>query len=337
MPGFTESFVASKSFTFIAAAIAFLSAAILISVIFRFAFGRKVRLARNGRTRVPRLGTVDVFDLDWQRQLVIVWRDNVEHLLMIGGPNDLVIESQIIRAESREPRDVRDARSRDKEFRDREPRDTPLPAWPSTAEDPLPNLPQRKMPAPAAAISEKNFSRGAAVFPADTMPPLVPSDVPPPDAAFPFAPRRPASSADPSGPKFPSQREPLGGRSVLSQKSEAAGSLSKDIRRSVATPFLRPSPLRQTEGNAVRVASLSAAGQPAAGAEIPKSTLGSDETPASPEPDSAAEIASVPSGASAGPAASFATARELSSDPAAQADGDTLEAEMARLLGRRPG
>jgi len=33
---------------------------------------------------------------------------------MIGGPNDLVIESQIIRAESREPRDFRDARIREK-------------------------------------------------------------------------------------------------------------------------------------------------------------------------------------------------------------------------------
>ena len=40
---------------------------------------------------------VDVFSLDAQRQLVIVRRDNVEHLLMIGGPNDLVVEPQILR------------------------------------------------------------------------------------------------------------------------------------------------------------------------------------------------------------------------------------------------
>ena len=49
------------------------------------------------RGRAPRLGVVDVFGLDGQRQLVIVRRDNVEHLLMIGGPNDLVIEAQILR------------------------------------------------------------------------------------------------------------------------------------------------------------------------------------------------------------------------------------------------
>ncbi|MCW6506474.1 flagellar biosynthetic protein FliO [Hyphomicrobiales bacterium BP6-180914] len=51
-----------------------------------------------GRTRQPRLGVVDAFDLDRQRQLVLVRRDNVEHLLMIGGPNDVVIEAAIVRA-----------------------------------------------------------------------------------------------------------------------------------------------------------------------------------------------------------------------------------------------
>ena len=101
---------------------------ILISVIFRLTFGRRLRLPRNGRTRLPRLGTVDAFDLDRQRQLVIIRRDNVEHLLMIGGPNDLLIESQIIRAESREPRDFREARLRDKDLRDKEPRDAPSAA-----------------------------------------------------------------------------------------------------------------------------------------------------------------------------------------------------------------
>src|SRR3984893_12297420 len=155
MPGLSESFLANKSFTLVAAALAFLAAAVLLSVIFRFTFGRRIRQPRNGRARLPRLGTVDAFDLDRQRQLVIIRRDNVEHLLMIGGPNDLVIESEIIRAESREPRDLREARLRDKELREREPRDAPpVPAgnsWPSPAEAPPPNTAQRKMPfAPSA-------------------------------------------------------------------------------------------------------------------------------------------------------------------------------------------
>src|ERR1700732_4785053 len=121
MPGPSDACLASKSLTLAAAAIAFLAAAGLLSFIFRFIFRRRVRLPRNGRARPPRLGTVDAFDLDRQRQLVIIRRDNVEHLLMIGGPNDLVIESEIIRAESREPGDLREARIRDKELRDAPP------------------------------------------------------------------------------------------------------------------------------------------------------------------------------------------------------------------------
>jgi len=67
--------------------------------------------------------TVDAFDLDRQRQLVIIRRDNVEHLLMIGGPNDLVIESQSFVPRAREPRDFRDARFAKRKWRDKEPRD----------------------------------------------------------------------------------------------------------------------------------------------------------------------------------------------------------------------
>ena len=45
-----------------------------------------------GRARQPRLGIVDIYDLDRQRQLILLRRDNVEHLLLIGGPNDVVIK-----------------------------------------------------------------------------------------------------------------------------------------------------------------------------------------------------------------------------------------------------
>src|ERR1700738_4249225 len=153
MPGLNESFFASKSFTFAAAAIAILAAAGLLSIIFHFVFRRRLRLPRNGRARLPRLGTVDAFDLDRQRQLVIVRRDNVEHLLMIGGPNDLVIESHIIRSESRESRSFREAKSRDKELREREPRDSPLAVAgvpsPAPAEADL-SVSRHKMPPPPA-------------------------------------------------------------------------------------------------------------------------------------------------------------------------------------------
>jgi flagellar protein FliO/FliZ len=44
-----------------------------------------------GRNRQPRLGVLDSYSVDRVRQLVLVRRDNVEHLIMIGGPNDLVV------------------------------------------------------------------------------------------------------------------------------------------------------------------------------------------------------------------------------------------------------
>ena len=71
---------------------------VALFVLYRVLFAHRLRLPGGGRARQPRLGLVDAFSLDGQRQLVLVRRDNIEHLVMIGGPNDVVIESQIIRA-----------------------------------------------------------------------------------------------------------------------------------------------------------------------------------------------------------------------------------------------
>lgn len=71
---------------------------IVVMVLYRLLFGRRLSQSGAGRSRQPRLGVVDAFDLDRQRQLVIVRRDNVEHLVMIGGPNDVVIETAIVRS-----------------------------------------------------------------------------------------------------------------------------------------------------------------------------------------------------------------------------------------------
>src|SRR5690606_29191713 len=48
-----------------------------------------------GRGRNRRLSVVDTLPLDPKRQLVIVRRDNVEHLLLVGGPQDIVVEGGI--------------------------------------------------------------------------------------------------------------------------------------------------------------------------------------------------------------------------------------------------
>jgi len=54
--------------------------------------------ANTGRGRMPRLAVIDAAAVDGRRRLVLVRRDNIEHLLMIGGPTDIVVESNIVRA-----------------------------------------------------------------------------------------------------------------------------------------------------------------------------------------------------------------------------------------------
>jgi len=53
-------------------------------------FGPAMRLGRVGRLRL-----VETIALDSRRRLVLVRRDDTEHLLMIGGAGDLVIETGI--------------------------------------------------------------------------------------------------------------------------------------------------------------------------------------------------------------------------------------------------
>jgi flagellar protein FliO/FliZ len=89
----------------------------LLYVLYRLLFAHRLRAPSGTRARGSRLGVVDVYGLDGQRQLVIVRRDNVEHLLMIGGPNDVVVEGNIVRATTNGA--VRDAARRRKANRPR--------------------------------------------------------------------------------------------------------------------------------------------------------------------------------------------------------------------------
>lgn len=54
-------------------------------------FGAAGGLALNRRSR--RLGLVEALPLDGKRRLVLVRRDGVEHLLLLGGGADLLVES----------------------------------------------------------------------------------------------------------------------------------------------------------------------------------------------------------------------------------------------------
>jgi flagellar protein FliO/FliZ len=52
----------------------------------------------SNRGRQPRLAVIDAASVDARRRLILIRRDNVEHLLMIGGPTDIVVEPNIVRA-----------------------------------------------------------------------------------------------------------------------------------------------------------------------------------------------------------------------------------------------
>ena len=53
-------------------------AIVALIIAYRALFGHRLRFSGGGRARQPRLGLVDAFSLDGQRQLVLVRRDNVE-------------------------------------------------------------------------------------------------------------------------------------------------------------------------------------------------------------------------------------------------------------------
>jgi CIC family chloride channel protein len=86
-----DAFFQTETLAYIIAAIAFLAGAHLLQSTFRRLFRRKIR--RQKGAGAGRLGIVKTSALDGRRQLLVIRRDGVEHLVEIGGPNDLVIET----------------------------------------------------------------------------------------------------------------------------------------------------------------------------------------------------------------------------------------------------
>ncbi|MCY0095425.1 flagellar biosynthetic protein FliO [Hoeflea ulvae] len=126
---------------------------------------------RGGKNRQPRLAVLDAAAVDTRRRLVLIRRDDVEHLVMIGGPTDIVIESRIMRPDSvagaqphqparPEPSPQSEAAPRPAEFVQRtpasrvQPAPRPAPERPaaSAAPDPAPSRTAAPRPAvlPAA-------------------------------------------------------------------------------------------------------------------------------------------------------------------------------------------
>ncbi|MFY9692920.1 MAG: flagellar biosynthesis protein FliO, partial [Xanthobacteraceae bacterium] len=148
----------------------FLAFLVVLGLILGFAWAvRRFGTGRLGggsaRGRQPRLAVIDYASVDGRRRLILVRRDNVEHLLMIGGPTDVVVEPNIVRAVAA-PRDIA---SRPPAGIEALPRAIPLPengngqgggSWPLQPEpasqarpapriEPLPDELTRSFPLPA--------------------------------------------------------------------------------------------------------------------------------------------------------------------------------------------
>jgi hypothetical protein len=193
----------------ILAGVAFLIAFVLILKIVEIAVDLRRRIPRGSRARQLRLGFVETFDLDGERQLLLVRRDNVEHLLLIGGPNDVLVESGIVRVEPREGREPRNARAAEAPAAVPPPPPSSIPA-PAAVEPPhaIPAPPPFTIPAPAPETTFQSFPAAPPEKPAPEPAPT-PTFTPPAieraAPRFPLPPRvgapRPVGPLPP--PRFP--------------------------------------------------------------------------------------------------------------------------------------
>jgi len=162
------------------------------------------RLGNASRGRQPRLAVIDAATVDGRRRLVLIRRDNVEHLLMIGGPSDLVVEPNIVRAVS--ARDVPRDQTRAAPAGEAAARQTPTVenGWPlQPATEPTPT--SRPYRSPATEEPWLAPEPGARPRPADSLTGLAgelstrlnPPDTPAPAARTELPARTPTPAHEP--------------------------------------------------------------------------------------------------------------------------------------------
>lgn len=159
---------------------------------------------RGGRNRQPRLQVLDATAVDARRRLVLVRRDNVEHLVMIGGPTDIVIESGIGAIPI--VRDVQEPELKALPRQESEPKR----AEPSIPQERRAALPQQQpvaapVPAPAPAPVSQEPVRQQQQRPEPTAPAPRPAQ---PAATTSPLPPRPSTPPQPVSPPPVAVREP---------------------------------------------------------------------------------------------------------------------------------
>jgi len=149
-------YVAAILWTF-AALILLVVVLLVIKVVRNLTFGTFVA---GGRNRKTRLAVMDATAVDSHRRLVLVRRDDIEHLILIGGPTDVVVERDIRLVAPRRPALTGDSGQQQAA--------APRPR----ASQPAP-APARQPPAPAPAPAAEPVSPPRTVTPAPK--PVAPS------------------------------------------------------------------------------------------------------------------------------------------------------------------
>lgn len=308
----------------------------------RFAGNRLGATAKGGR--LPRLAVIDATAVDGRRRLVLVRRDNVEHLLMIGGPTDIVVEPNIVRAAPVRDQSRSSALPDPANWTDNEPpRAESLDFNEPPMAEPPPPRPQRpsfveearRTPAAMPERRERGDARG------DNFGGFVPEPMlrPSPDMRAPEM--RPAPEIRPDPPSRPARSEPMMPRPVRS--TEPAPLKAPPVRAPErAAPAAAAAP-------AVAAAAASSADQNLAEmAQRLEAALrrpGGDPRPASPPMSAPTSPPMAPDANAGRPARSISevkvesmpAAAETSSAPpvaSPKASFEDLEEEMASLLGR---
>jgi len=266
----------------------------------RFGSGR---LGANTRGRQPRLAVIDYASVDGRRRLILVRRDNVEHLLMIGGPTDVVVEPNIVRAVAA-PRDT--VAARPTAGLEALPRAIPLPESASNGSWPL-------QPEPTAGLRPPPRIESLP----DEMParPLPPPPPPPPPAAEPVL--RPLTEPAPRP-----QRDTL---------AALADELSMRPTPTRGRPAVPPRPQPTPPAEPRQESSQDAPAEPAAAPELPSPAEASVAKTA-PRPPTAQPAAAPPPAPVPAPAPVVMPAAPLAPATPAAIDADKSLADMAARL-----
>jgi hypothetical protein len=276
------------------------------------------RLGANAnRGRMPRLAVIDAAAVDGRRRLVLVRRDNIEHLLMIGGPTDIVVEPNIVRAIP--GRDQMSAR----------PAVGPEAALPRAA--PLPDAAWNE----SEAARSDNFEPSEPELPPRQARPSFADELrrpPPPvgerrsDPLAGFTPERGEPRPDPMPPRLPPRSEPVIPRPPRAAEPPQA---PPPMRAPERTPTPPPPPQAPPP-----VATQAPPAPPAASnADANLAEMAQRLEAALRRPAGAGETAAPPVVPEAPPVR--APRSEPPAAPAQQKSGfENLEDEMASLLGR---